>query len=448
MKFIDLATITVRSGNGGDGCMSFRREKYIPKGGPDGGNGGRGGNVYLEATRSLQTLADFEFERRFFAESGKPGEGARRNGRSGEDLLIPVPCGTLVFDAFSAEPIADLVEPGDRFLAARGGRGGRGNAVFASSSRRTPRFSEKGMPGEERTLRLELKLIADVGLVGMPNAGKSSLLAALSKAQPKIASYPFTTLSPNLGVLSVDDDRVVLADVPGLIEGSHLNLGLGLAFLRHIERTRFLVHVLDVSDEGGFPSVRKQWETVREEFRQYKEALLETPALVVGNKIDLLEDRAVLEEIRAFFERMGLRFFPLSALTGEGIDSLANAIVECSRSIPRPTGETRLVALQEEEPESSSGPRKRDVVQIVKLRANRGYRVIHPRLEQAVLRYNFDQDEAILRFSRLLARYRVEDLLEEAGAREGDLVTIGEMEFTFKPEKAAEAPVSPDELKA
>ncbi len=447
MKFMDLATITVRSGNGGDGCMSFRREKYIPKGGPDGGNGGRGGNVYLEATPSLQTLADFEFERRFFAESGKPGQGARRNGRSGEDLVILVPCGTLVFDSFSPEPIADLVEPGDRFLAARGGRGGRGNAVFASSSRRTPRFSEKGMPGEERTLRLELKLIADVGLVGLPNAGKSSLLAALSRAQPKIAPYPFTTLSPNLGVLSVDDERVVLADVPGLIEGSHRNLGLGLAFLRHVERTRFLVHVLDVSEGTGVSPVMKQWETVREEFRQYKAALLETPTLVVGNKIDLLENRTVLEEIRAAFERMGLRFFPLSALTGEGIACLAEAIVEHSRAIPRPKGETRLVALQEE-PESGLASRKRDVVQIVKLRANKGYRVIHSRLEEAVLRYNFDQDEAILRFSRLLARYRVEELLEEAGAREGDLVTIGETEFTFKPEKPIEPPENPEDREA
>jgi GTP-binding protein len=301
------------------------------------------------------------------------------------------------------------------------------------------------MPGEEKFLRLELKLIADVGLVGLPNAGKSSLLAALSKAQPKIASYPFTTLSPNLGVLSVDDERVVLADVPGLIEGSHRNLGLGLAFLRHIERTRFLVHVLDVSEGTGVPSVLKQWETVREEFRQYKAALLETPTLIVGNKIDLLEDRAALDEIRAVFEGMGLRFFPLSALTGEGIGNLAKAIVECSRAIPRPTGETRLVALQEEEPESPSGSKKRDIVQIVKLRANRGYRVIHPRLEEAVLRYNFEQDEAVLRFSRLLARYRVEDLLEEAGAREGDLVTIGETEFTFKPEKAVESPANPDE---
>ena len=440
MKFLDIANISVRSGHGGDGCMSFRREKYIPKGGPDGGNGGRGGNVYLEATTSLQTLADFEFERRFAAESGRPGQGARRNGRMGEDIVIPVPCGTLVFDASSSEPLADLVEPGDRFLAARGGRGGRGNTVFASSSRRAPRCSENGTPGEERTLRLELKLIADVGLVGLPNAGKSSLLAALSKAQPKIAAYPFTTLSPNLGVLAVDDERVVLADVPGLIEGSHLNLGLGLAFLRHIERTRFLVHVLDFSEGMDLASLIKQWETVREEFRQYNGILLETPTLVAGNKIDLLDNNELVEEARAEFEKKGFRFFPISALTGEGIESLAEAIVDWSRSFPRPTGETRLIALQEEDQPTGRQARKRDVVQIVRLRAKGGYRVIHPRLEEAVLRYNFEQDEAVHRFSILLARYRVEDLLEEAGAQEGDLVYVGEMEFTFKPEKAIEQP--------
>ena len=445
MKFMDTATISVRAGNGGDGCMSFRREKYIPKGGPDGGNGGRGGNVYIESTTSLQTLADFEFERRFSAESGRPGQGARRNGRMGEDIVVPVPCGTLVFDALSGEPLADLVEPGDRFLAARGGRGGRGNTVFASSSRRTPRFSEKGLPGEERTFRLELKLIADVGLVGLPNAGKSSLLAALSKAQPKIAAYPFTTLSPNLGVLAVDDERVVLADVPGLIEGSHRNLGLGLAFLRHIERTRFLVHVLDLAEGTSLDSVMEQWETVRTEFRQYNEALLDTPTLVAGNKTDLLAKDGLVEEARAEFEKRGFSFFPVSALTGQGIEGLAGAIVEWSRAFPRPTGETRLIALQEEESPADRQGRKRDIVQIVRLRAKGGYRVIHPRLEEAVLRYNFEQDEAIRRFSMLLARYRVEDLLEEAGATEGDLVYVGEVEFTFRPEKAVVQPAQEDE---
>ena len=356
----------------------------------------------------------------------------------GQDLLIPVPCGTIVFDARTAEPVADLVEPGDRFMAARGGKGGRGNTVFATSSRRAPRFSENGLPGEERTLRLELKLIADVGLVGLPNAGKSSLLAALSKAQPKIADYPFTTLTPNLGVLAVEDQRVVIADIPGLIEGSHRNLGLGLAFLRHIERTRFMVHVLEFSGTSDISMIRSQWETVREEFRQYKESLLETPTLVAGNKIDLLEDRGVAEEAADEFEKKGLRFFPVSALTGEGMEKLADAIVEWARAYPRPTGETRLIALQEEGQPDGTAPRRRDLVQVVRLRAKGGFRVIHARLEEAVLRYNFEQEEAIHRFSKLLARYKVEDLLEEAGAKEGDTVFVGETEFTFKPEKAIE----------
>ena len=247
VKFIDLARITVKAGRGGNGALSFRREKFIPKGGPDGADGGRGGDVIFEAVGGIVTLADFEYNRRFQAGHAGHGGGAMQTGANGEDLRVFVPCGTLVRDE-AGDILADLVEPGQTFVAARGGRGGRGNAHFASSVRRAPRFAEKGDRGEERTLVLELKLIADVGLVGFPNAGKSSLLAAISGAKPKIAGYPFTTLSPNLGVLAVDDQQIVIADVPGLIEGAHEDRGLGLHFLRHVERTRVLAHVVDLSE--------------------------------------------------------------------------------------------------------------------------------------------------------------------------------------------------------
>ncbi|MBQ6910140.1 MAG: GTPase ObgE, partial [Synergistaceae bacterium] len=265
MKFTDLVRINVKAGRGGNGALSFRREKFIPKGGPDGGDGGKGGDVILKAVGGIVTLADFEYNRRFQAGHAGHGSGALRYGSKGEDLIIEVPCGTLVKDESTGKILADLVEPGQVFIAAKGGRGGRGNSHFTSSTRRAPRFAEKGDAGEERNLILELKLIADIGLVGFPNAGKSSILAAISGAKPKIAGYPFTTLSPNLGVLAVDDEQIVIADVPGLIEGAHEDKGLGLQFLRHIERTRALLHVIDLSE----PDVINNLEVINAEFRAY-----------------------------------------------------------------------------------------------------------------------------------------------------------------------------------
>lgn len=435
MKFVDLVRIAVKAGRGGNGCLSFRREKFLPKGGPDGADGGRGGDVILEAVGGIVTLTDFEFNKKFQGGHAGHGKGSMQMGNNGADIVIQLPCGTLVRDADTEELLADLVEPGQRFVAAKGGRGGRGNAHFANSVRRAPRFAEKGDPGEERTLVLELKLIADVGLVGFPNAGKSSILAAISGARPKIAGYPFTTLSPNLGVLAVDDQQIVIADVPGLIEGAHDNKGLGHHFLRHVERTRLLVHVVDLSEED----VMKTWEIVRSEFAAYGADLLARPYLVVGNKTDLPGADENARILRDEMKRIGQKCLCTSALDGDGIQALIDEIVEMVRLHPRPVSEVSLVP---QEPEQL--PRFRGTaplpVNIMRLTdsSGRGFRVEHANLEKAVRRIDFDQDDAMMKFARLLKRLNVEEALEKAGAREGDSVYIGEVEFFFQPDKIGE----------
>lgn len=435
MKFVDLVMIQVQGGQGGNGCTSFRREKFVPRGGPDGGNGGRGGNVIFEASLSIQTLADFEYHHRYEAPKGENGRGKRQYGRSGEDAVIPVPCGTLVFDGQTDDLLADLVEPGDRFLAARGGKGGRGNVTFTNSVRRAPHFSEKGDPGEKTALRLELKLIADIGLVGLPNAGKSSILAAISNAQPKIADYPFTTLSPNLGALDVDDERIIIADVPGLIEGAHQDKGLGLSFLRHVERTRLLVHVLDLA-AFTLPDVLRQWEIICEEFASYDQELLDRPYMVVGNKIDVAGAAEKTDDVARFMEERGIPFLAVSALRGDNIPQLVRHLADQARLHPRPHSETRLVGLAVEPIEGEG--RRRVPVQIVRLTDGKGFRIVHPYLEKVVLRYDFEQEEALARFARILRKLKIDDLLLAQGATEGDTVCIGDMEFDFEPEGALE----------
>ncbi|MDR1651684.1 MAG: GTPase ObgE [Synergistaceae bacterium] len=434
MKFVDELTISVRGGAGGSGCMSFRREKFRPNGGPDGGSGGRGGDVVLKAVRGLQTLADFELRRRFAAENGGHGEGGDRNGRAGRTVTLHVPCGTVVYDAEDGTGAADLTEEGDTYLAAMGGRGGRGNRVFASSLRRAPRFSEKGEMGEERGLRLELKLIADIGLLGLPNAGKSSILAAVSGAAPKIADYPFTTLSPNLGVMKTDVDSIVLADIPGLIEGASDNRGLGISFLRHVERTRLLLHVLDISSED--PSgTERDWRTVREEMERYDPALGSRPCIAVGNKSDLCRGEKVKEELSEYFSRAGVEFLIVSALTGENIPLLAKRIVEFSREHPRPKSEVRFFA-EMRSIDIGSVPKRRSkrAVQIVPL-PDGGFRILHPQLEHAAERYDLTQEENAARFTRLLRKHRIEELLEAAGAAAGSPVSIGRADFDFYPDR-------------
>jgi GTP-binding protein len=324
--FIDEATITARSGAGGDGSKSFRREKYVPFGGPDGGDGGRGGDVILQADRNLATLIDQRMRREIRAPSGTPGAGANKTGKSGADLVVRVPVGTIVRDAAEdpeAAPLADLAADGARCVVAKGGRGGRGNARFATSTRQTPDFFEPGKPGEERMLHLSLKLLADVGLVGFPNAGKSTLLRRISAARPRVAAYPFTTLVPNLGVAEVGERRFVVADLPGLVEGASLGAGLGDRFLRHVERTRVLVHLIDVGNallEGGDPLAR--YDQIRSELSAYAGDLAQRRELVALNKIDLLADRELVAPIEAALRARGREVFRLSGATGEGVAEL------------------------------------------------------------------------------------------------------------------------------
>jgi GTP-binding protein len=327
LKFVDEATITVRSGSGGSGCVSFRRERFIPKGGPDGGDGGRGGDVRVAASPRKRTLYDFRSRRQFRATHGRGGEGGQRTGRSGDDLVIEVPPGTLVFDADSGELLRDLTEAGESVVVARGGRGGRGNLHFKSSTHRTPRLAQPGEPGETRNLRLELKLLADVGIVGFPNAGKSTLISALSAARPRIADYPFTTLTPNLGVVSDGGAPFVVADVPGLIEGAHAGAGLGTRFLRHLERTRLLVHLVDAAAiDPDAPLERYQ--AINQELRRHSEALGRRPQIVVFSKMDLPEAETGVElfELAARDAGESIDALRISAVTHAGLDRLAGEI--------------------------------------------------------------------------------------------------------------------------
>ena len=323
MRFLDEAVITVRSGDGGRGCVSFRRERFIPRGGPDGGDGGRGGDVYAQATGRLHTLADFSSRRLFKAESGRPGAGRDRTGKDGRDVVIQVPLGTLILDEESGELLADLVRDGERVAIAAGGRGGKGNRHFATSTHRAPKFAQPGLPGETRRLRLSLKHLAEVGLVGLPNAGKSTLLSRLTAAEPQIADYPFTTLTPNLGVLSWEaGESLTLADIPGLIEGASTGKGLGIRFLKHIERTRLLLHLIDAS--AGSPDPMAAYLSVRAELERFDPVLLEKEHWVLLNKIDALPPgrASVLDELQGAFEARGVGCMAISALEGKGLEEL------------------------------------------------------------------------------------------------------------------------------
>lgn len=324
--FVDEVEIHVRAGDGGRGCVSFRREKYVPRGGPDGGDGGRGGSVILEADEGLGTLLDFRYRRQYAAPRGAHGEGSDRHGADGADLVLRVPVGTVVRTRGEELPLGDLARHGQRLVVARGGRGGRGNARFATSTHRAPRHAEPGTPGEERWLRLELKLLADVGVVGFPNAGKSTLVARLSAARPKIADYPFTTLVPTLGLVRLDEARsFVIADVPGLIPGAAAGKGLGLRFLRHLERTRLLVHLVDLDPQSGRDPL-DDWRAIQAELRAYSPELAARPQLLVANKVDLPGAAARRARVESFARRRGIRVLGIAARTGEGLDALRAAL--------------------------------------------------------------------------------------------------------------------------
>ena len=338
MKFVDEVRIHVKAGDGGNGCVSFRRERFIPKGGPNGGDGGKGGDVILEANAQLSTLLDLSYPQQFRAPKGSHGKGKDQTGRNGEDLVISVPTGTLVRDGETGDVLQDLVMEGQRYMASQGGRGGRGNARFATSTQRAPRIAEKGEEGQDRWLRLELKLLADVGLVGYPNVGKSTLLSKISSAKPKIAGYPFTTLSPNLGVVArADHEPFVVADIPGLIEGASKGLGLGLRFLRHIERTHLLVHLLDIT-EGRPQDPLEDFRTLKSELEAYQPALSHKQQIVAVNKIDVPGVRAKASHFIEPFRKLGYRLYLISANTGEGLDELVKAISETLKSNPSARG--------------------------------------------------------------------------------------------------------------
>jgi GTP-binding protein len=342
--FVDEAKISVKAGDGGNGCVAFRREKYVPRGGPSGGDGGRGGSVYLEANPNDNTLLRYRYNREFKADRGRHGEGSNCSGVSGDDTVLKVPVGTLVFDSTGNVLLADLKRPGQRLLVAQGGRGGRGNQHFAKPWHQAPREKEEGEAGEERNLRLELKLLADVGLVGFPNAGKSTLISVISAARPKIANYPFTTLEPNLGVVNADGGTgghgtelgrtFVVADLPGLIEGASQGAGLGIRFLRHVERTRLLVHLIDTSDMAEMDPV-KAFEIIEGELGAFSEKLLEKPMIVTATKLDATTDRTKLEELRKFCKKKGLEFHAISAAAGEGVKELVRGIADALDKIPK-----------------------------------------------------------------------------------------------------------------
>jgi len=418
----DEAKIYVRSGDGGDGCVSFRREKYVPFGGPDGGNGGSGGDVYLVADRNLNTLVHFKQRIHFKAERGERGRGKNQQGREGEDQRVRVPLGTVVYEADSGEPLADLVEDGQTVRVAKGGHGGRGNAVFATPTHQAPRLAEHGEPGQERWLRLELKLIADVGLVGLPNAGKSTLLSVVSAARPKIADYPFTTLQPNLGVVQVDTYQAfVLADLPGLIEGASEGVGLGHQFLRHVERTRLLIHLLD----GASANPLTDYETINRELAQYSELLAAKPQIIALNKIDLPHAQAQWPSVQRAMKERGVEAYAISAVTGQGVKALMQRASALLPMLPAP------------QPALAEGavfrPAERDTSRAFTIeRDQNGWRVRGVQVERVAAMTPFVLPEAAARFQRQLKALGVVDALKEAGVRPGDIVRIGERELEWQ----------------
>jgi GTPase len=420
VQFIDEAEITVAAGDGGDGIVAWRREKYVPKGGPAGGDGGHGGSIYLEATPELSTLVEFRFRRSFAAEAGKPGGTSNKSGRGGADLTIAVPVGTIAFRTRGEsleQFLADLNEPGARVLAARGGRGGLGNQHFATSVRQAPRFAENGEPGERFAIRLELRLLADCGIVGVPNAGKSTLLSVISAARPKIADYPFTTLEPQLGVVRVsDEESFVVVDVPGLLEGAHEGVGLGDQFLKHVERTRVLVHLLDGAK--SLDEIVQEKTTIEHELEAWNSALLQKPRFLALNKLDLPTAREAFTQLQVRYPEIRA----ISAATGEGVRDLVLAVARAIEAAPLPA----IVA----PPPARIELTATDAFQIE--RSDDGaFVVLGARVERLAAMTNFESDEALGRFERALGRMGVEKKLQELGAKQGDTVRIGPYEFTY-----------------
>ena len=426
--FIDKARIYVEAGNGGDGMSSFRREKFVEKGGPNGGNGGRGGNVVLRADNSLNTLIDFRYKRKFIAKRGDNGGVSNMTGHRGEDVIIKVPLGTVVRDDETNIMIADLTEDGQEFVAAKGGRGGKGNACYATSTKRAPTFAEKGEPGTKGWLRLELKLLADVGLVGYPSVGKSSIISRVSAAKPEIAAYHFTTLTPVLGVVRLSEEQsFVLADIPGLIEGAAEGVGLGHDFLRHIERTKVLLHVVDVSGCEGRDPI-EDFEKINHELEAYSAKLARRKQLVVANKMDLPDSADNFVILKEYVEEKGYEIMPVSAATGEGLQELMWKAYEMARQyVAEPEEEIGVV--EEGDPDS---------FEIIRGAEDADFEVKGKNIERLVAMTNFDNSEALYRFQLIWKRLKIEDALLEAGIQEGQTVRILDMVFNYQKSKWAD----------
>ena len=421
--FTDYVKIIVKAGDGGNGAVSFRREKYVAAGGPDGGDGGKGGDVYFAVDPDANTLIDFRYKKKFKAENGNNGEGGHRYGKSGEDLTIKVPLGTIIKDSATGKVLADLSEKGEKELIILGGRGGKGNSHFATSTRQAPRFSQQGEKGEEKELILELKLLADVGLIGFPNVGKSTFLSVTTSATPKIADYHFTTLEPNLGVVKAEyGDSFVIADIPGIIEGASQGTGLGLQFLRHIERTRLLLHVIDVSGAEGRNPV-KDFEIINEELKKYSEKLSTRKQIIVASKIDSMQDETLYKELKELANKKNMEIFKISSATGEGIKELLARVSEILKTLPKEELyeiEDRKVYTLEE---------KDDGFTI--FREDGMFVVDGPAVQKVMRRVNLEDNESMYYFQKCLEQLGVNKKLKEAGVQEGDTVKVVDWELEW-----------------
>lgn len=425
--FIDTAKVFVKSGDGGNGSVSFRREKYIPLGGPDGGDGGRGGDVILKVDTGITTLLDFKYNKKFLAERGVNGSGSKCYGKDGEKLIIKVPMGTLVRDVETQKIMADLSHPEDEYVICRGGKGGKGNAKFATPTRQAPNFAEPGMPGEERWIELELKLLADVGLLGFPNVGKSTFLSVVTKAKPKIANYHFTTLKPNLGVVSVPGiEAFVMADIPGIIEGAAEGVGLGLDFLRHIERTRLLVHVVDISGIEGRDAV-EDFIKINEELKKYSVKLWDRPQIVVANKADMLYDEEVFEEFKKKINEMGYdKVFKMSGATYEGVEAVVKEAARMLKEIP-------ITELEIKE-EDKFIPEEKRFTYDIRVEEEDGVKVYVVEgtfVERLLNSVNVNEPDSLKYFHKVLRNKGVLDELREMGIEDGDMVRLRDFEFEY-----------------
>ena len=422
--FTDYVKIIAKAGNGGNGAISFRREKYVAAGGPDGGDGGKGGDIYFEVDPDSNTLIDFRYNKKFKAENGKNGEGAHKFGKSGEDLYIKVPIGTIVRDAKTNRVLADLSHEGQKELILAGGRGGKGNSHFATSTRQAPRFAQDGEKGEEKELILELKLLADVGLIGFPNVGKSTFLSMTTSATPKIADYHFTTLEPNLGVVKTEyGDSFVIADIPGIIEGASEGTGLGLQFLRHIERTRLLLHVIDVSGSEGRNPVQ-DFNTINEELKKYSEKLSERTQIIVANKVDILQDENLYKELEKTAKEHNMEIFKISGATGDGIPELLKHVSEILKTLPKEdlieTENEKVYTLENKDDEYTI--EREDGKFVIKGEA----------VERIMRRVNIEDNESLYYFQKSLDNLGVNEKLKKMGIQEGDIVKIDDYELEWE----------------